>query len=237
MKAIKLSIAAAMLTSSALMADFLSDIDTSANVALTSNYVWRGMTQNDDEMAIQGGFDLGYKGVYTGVWASNVDFGDDYDTSIEVDLYAGYANNIGAFSYDLGYCQYTYPGESDELNFGEASLTLGYDFEVVALSAKYYQGIDTGDASHPESGYEFGASAPLPWEITADATFGVYGKDRSQNDDQNPFGNYYSVGLTKSFDKFDINVAYTGMNFDESHAGNDGDGSEDNLVVTLSASF
>lgn len=240
MKKITLSLIAAMLVGTGLHAEDTkaSDIELSANVALTSNYVWRGMTQTDNRPAIQGGFDIGYKGLYAGVWGSNIDFGDDYDTSVEIDLYVGYANEISGLTYDINYCQYTYPSETDELNFGEASLTLGYDFEVVALSAKYYVGVDTNDVSNdsvdgwePENGWEVGASVPLPMDISLDGTYGDYGSG------EDSVGEYYSVSATKSFDKFDITVAYTGMDFDDNTAGHDEDGKEANLVVTLGASF
>jgi uncharacterized protein (TIGR02001 family) len=235
MKSIKLSLAAALLSvgASSVSADFLSEIETSANVSLTSNYVWRGMTQTDDNPAIQGGFDLGYKGFYTGVWASNIDFGDGVDSSVEIDVYAGYANEIMGISYDIGYCQYTYPGETEDLNFGEVSIALGYDFDVLSVGVKYYAGVDTNDADNsaddwkPQAGYELSTSVPLPWDLTADAMFGQY----------NHTGDYYSVGMTKSFERFDISVAYTGMDFDDSHGGVDGDGTEGNFVATLSASF
>ncbi|MCD4668459.1 MAG: TorF family putative porin [Sulfurimonas sp.] len=235
MKSIKLSLVAALVVTgtTTLSADFLSEVETSANVALTSNYVWRGFTQTDDNPAIQGGFDIGYKGLYAGVWGSNVDFGDDYDTSVEIDLYLGYANEISGLTYDVNYCQYTYPGETDELNFGEASLTLGYDFEVVALSAKYYLGVDTNDVNNdddwePENGWEVGASVPLPMDITLDAIYGDYGSG------EDSIGEYYLIGATKSFEKFDISVAYTGMDFDDNDAWGKDQG---NLVVTLGASF
>ncbi len=235
MKSIKLSLVAALLAvcSTTASADFLSDIETSANVALTTNYVWRGMTQTDDNPAIQGGFDVGYKGLYAGVWGSNIDFGDGVDSSVEIDLYLGYANDIMGISYDIGYCQYTYPGETDNLNFGEVSVALGYDFDVLSVGAKYYAGVDTNDADHsdddwkPQNAYELSTSVPLPWGLSADAMFGQY----------NHTGNYYSIGMTKSFEKFDFNVAYTGMDFDDNHGGKDNDGSEGNLVATLSASF
>ncbi len=235
MKSIKLSIVAALLAvgSTTASADFLSDIETSANVALTSNYIWRGMTQTDDNPAIQGGFDLGYKGLYAGVWASNIDFGDGVDASVEIDLYLGYANEIFGIGYDVAYAQYTYPGETDDLNFGEASIALSYDLDFLSVGAKYYAGVDTNDADDsmddwkPQNGYEVSASVPLPWGLSADGMFGQY----------NHTGNYYSAGMTKSFEKFDISVAYTGMDFDDSHGGNDNDGTEGNLVATLSASF
>ena len=89
-----------------------------SNVALSSDYIWRGMTQTAEEPAISGGFDIaGESGLYFGTWASNVEFGDG--AALELDWYAGYANELdNGFSYDIGYLAYTYPGE-DSLDFEE----------------------------------------------------------------------------------------------------------------------
>jgi len=249
MKSIKLSLIAALLASTSLIADITSDVEVSANVALTSNYVWRGMTQTANNPAVQGGIDLGYKGAYIGVWASNVDFGNGAaggsTASSEFDFYAGYANTLGAFSYDVNYCQYTYPSDTDNLNFGEASLTLGYDFEVASVSAKYYVGVDTNDVLvdavngwEPGDGWELGVSVPLPLEISLDGTYGSYDDKGTQNNPFfNNFGDYYLVSASKSFGKFDLTVAYTGMDFDVNTNGKDGNGKEDNVVVTIGTSF
>ncbi|MGS0730349.1 TorF family putative porin, partial [Shewanella sp. 0m-11] len=77
-----------------------------ANIGATSNYLWRGVTQTDDAVAVQGGIDYSHdSGFYAGTWASNVDFGDE--TSYEVDFYAGFAGTIGdEFEYDLSYLYY-----------------------------------------------------------------------------------------------------------------------------------
>lgn len=209
-------VAAAVVSTGVYAEDMASEVEVSANMALTSNYVWRGMTQNSNTVAVQGGIDLGYKGFYVGVWASPVDFGDD--ANIEVDLYAGYAGEVGQFSYDVGYCQYTFPGVT-ETNMGEAYLSLGYDFDIASVSATYYNGVKTDDTD-PTDAYEGSVSVPLPMDVTLDATYGDY-------DD---IGNYYLVGLTKSFGKFDISLAYTGMEYDDNT-------DEDNVVATISTSF
>ena len=46
-----------------------------ANVALTSNYMYRGISQTNNGPAVQGGFDYTYVpwSLYAGVWGSNVD--------------------------------------------------------------------------------------------------------------------------------------------------------------------
>ncbi len=49
----------------------------------TSDYVFRGISQTENEPAIQGAINIGYGIVYAGIWASNVDFGvvADWPTS------------------------------------------------------------------------------------------------------------------------------------------------------------
>jgi len=217
MKLIKLSLAAALLATGIYAAE--SEIGLSANVAMTSNYVWRGMSQTLDAPAIQGGFDVDYKGFYAGVWGSNVAFGT---ASMELDAYLGYAGEIASFSYDLGFAEYMYPNQMDQLNFGELYLGLGYDFGVASVGAKYYVGVDTHktDAAsdwEPENAWEVSASVPLPAEFSIDATYG----------DSDSLGSYYLVGVNKSFGKFDFTVAYTANDETE----------EDNFVATIATSF
>ncbi len=233
MKSIRLSIVATLLVTTGIVSNvFANEVELSANVAMTSNYVWRGMTQTANSPAIQGGFDVAYLGLYAGVWGSAIDFGNGSATgstaSSEVDVYLGYANEIVGLTYDINYCQYMYPNDVDNLNFGEASLTLGYDFKVVALSAKYYVGVDTNDADdiaddwEPTDGWEAGVSIPLPAEISIDASYGEYDE----------FGEYYLISASKSFGKFDFTVAYTGIT-----AESGSDDNQDNIVATAGVSF
>jgi len=220
MKLIKLSLAAAVLATGMLAAE-TSEVGISANVTATSNYVWRGMTQTDDSPAIQGGFDLDYNGLYAGVWGSNISWTDDTSASLEADFYAGYANEISRFSYDVGYVQYTYANATDGNNFGEAYAKLGYDFEVASIGAAYYMGVDTNNFD-PDDAWEVSASAPLPMEFSVDVTYGDY--DTS--------GAYYLVGVNKSLGKFDFTLAYTANDADGDSANE-----QDNVVFSVGTSF
>ncbi len=239
MKKLALSLVAATVVSTGVFAEdtMASEVELSANVAMTSNYVWRGMTQNSNTVAVQGGFDVAYKGFYAGVWGSPVDFGDEANS--EVDLYLGYAGEVGKFSYDVNFCEYTYPGMTDEYNFGEAALTLGYDFGMASLSGKYYVGIDTNDVAddtangwEPGDGWELGVSVPVPMDISLDGTYGSYDNGGTQNQATNGFGDYYSVSASKTFGKFDITVAYTGMDYDDASTKD-----ENHFVATIATSF
>lgn len=98
-----------------------SALSITGNVGLFSQYVFRGITQTDEDPALQGGFDLTHEtGLYAGLWGSNVswigDFGSsDGGNSLELDLYGGYRNAFGEsdFGYDVGLIYYWYPGDTN----------------------------------------------------------------------------------------------------------------------------
>jgi len=234
MKFIKLSLAAAVLATGMFAAE-TSEVGVSANMAMTSNYVWRGMTQTGNSPAIQGGVNLDFKGAYTGIWASSF---EGSDASAEFDIYLGYANEISGFSYDVGYTQFMYPNDTEASNFGEAHVKLGYDFKVVSIGAAYFLGVDTNDAAvadenwEPGDGWEVSASVPLPMDVSIDATYGSYDDAGTENNPTNNFGDYYLVSVAKSFGKFDFTLAYTGMNYEDT-ANED----EDNFIVTVGTEF
>lgn len=222
MKLLRLSVVAALLAALAYGNDEKSEIGISANMALTSNYVWRGMTQTKDSPAVQGGVDLSYMGFYAGTWGSNVDFGANDNNSLELDIYGGYAGEFAGLGYDVGYIQYVYPNKSDEYNFGEAYVGISKEWDKFGLSAKYSFGIET-DQIDPEDFWEIGASTSvLPYEIGFDAGYGNYDN----------IGQYYSVGLNREFKKFALSVAYIDFDHDT-----DSSADEENVVATISFSF
>ncbi len=196
-----------------------SALEISANMAITSNYVWRGMTQSANSPAIQGGIDLGYKGFYLGTWGSNVEFGPSAN-NLEADFYGGYAGEIAGFGYDLGYIYYAYPNESDAYNFDEAYVGLSYDWTSFGVSGKYSFGLDSNIETSDY--WEVGASAKLPWEMTLAASYGDWDED---------IGSNYLVSLAKTFGKFEVSVAYAEFDSDSGMA------DEDHIIGTISTSF
>ncbi|MDQ8029444.1 MAG: TorF family putative porin [Brevundimonas sp.] len=96
--------------------------DVTGNVALTSDYVFRGVSQTSENPAISAGVDATFGDFYAGGWASNVDFGDDTDA--EVDLYGGWRSELSGWTVDLGGVAYLYTGQPD-----------GADYDYVELKA------------------------------------------------------------------------------------------------------
>jgi uncharacterized protein (TIGR02001 family) len=107
MKSMKIALAAAAATVALSGAAMAQELKLSYNVGVTSDYVFRGVSQTQEDPAVQGGIDASYGVVYAGVWASNVDFGAD-DPSAEIDLYAGVKPTVGDTSLDLGVLYYGY---------------------------------------------------------------------------------------------------------------------------------
>lgn len=113
----------------------------SANVGLTTDYVFRGFSQTAEGPAIQGGFDATCGLFYAGIWASALDFSggsvsvdqtsSPFDAHMEMDLYAGIKPKTGPVTWDLGVLYYAYPNALNpglELNYFE--LKVGGSAEI-----------------------------------------------------------------------------------------------------------
>jgi uncharacterized protein (TIGR02001 family) len=116
--------------------------ELSANIAVVSNYYFRGVTQTDDGAAVQGGVDLegiGGTSIYVGTWASNIGNGGG-DASYEIDFYAGWAPSLGDFDFDVGYVYYAYPDYDDSapgddgIDYGELYGSAGWKWFTVGFA-------------------------------------------------------------------------------------------------------
>ncbi len=121
MKPIKLCTAlATALLLSAPLAAFAQEAEEeasspfSATFAVTTDYVFRGVSQTDNGPAFQAGASYSAPfGLYAGVWGSNVDFGDG-GPNFEVDYFVGWNKDLSdSWNLDLGVNRYTYEGASD----------------------------------------------------------------------------------------------------------------------------
>ncbi len=149
----------------------------SANVALTSDYVFRGISQTQEEAALQGGFDYAHQsGFYAGVWGSNVNFAESAAlvapakrAQLELDLYGGYGGKIGEkASWDVGLLHYAYPGAGSRLNYdyteiyGKIGLTIGKHSLEFALNHTSEFFADSGKATY----FAVNLEVPLPSDFT-----------------------------------------------------------------------
>lgn len=203
----------------------------SVNGGLTTDYVFRGFSQSDEDPAAFVGADFSYQWFYAGVWASSID-DFDADASVEVDFYAGLKKTYGGVDFDLGLIYYAYPGSDSDADFdyleikGAVGTTLAQTVAVtgtVYYSPEYFG--DTGEVWTLEGK----ASAPLPVAgLTVGGTVGHVISEENAFDDYT----YWNAGLSKTFlDNFTVDVRYWDTDFD-------GDPLADERVVgTISFSY
>ncbi len=224
----------------ALAADKL---ELSANVAMTSDYVWRGVSQTQEQFAVQGGFDASYNIFYAGLWGSNVDFGDVDPvvadaTDVELDIYFGVKPKYRGYDFDFGAIFYRYPDATSDNNFMELKAGVSYELiKDLTMSSAVYYSPDFSDESSWT--LETTAEYQLPEKFVLSATLGsYYYDDQIGNEDYM----YWNIGVSRTFyeDKFKIDVRYWDTDLGDNENGcTSGTRTicDARAVVTLSASF
>jgi uncharacterized protein (TIGR02001 family) len=194
----------------------------SANVGLTTDYVFRGISQTAETAAIQGGFDATCGLLYAGVWASSLDFGGD--ASVEIDWYAGIKPKTGPVTWDLGVIYYSYPNSLGSADFPYFEIKAGGSGEVwkdgtagvtVFYSPEYTA--NTGSVWTIEGAF----AQALPKLGMFSPTFSaLIGYQRGGSDFEAVYGDnsytYWNAGVTFGFhEKWSLDVRYWDTNLDE----------------------
>lgn len=203
-----------------------------SNVALVTDYLYRGISQTGQRPAIQGGFDYAHaSGFYAGVWGSNISWISDgglaANASVELDTYAGFKNSFaGDFSYDVGFLRYNYPTGTYvnpiPANFAKADTNeiygqIGYKF--VSLKYSYSLG-DTFAVSQAKGTSYVDLSANYPIAdtgITVGAHYGKQSYKGTSNDalvaaGSDPSYSDYKLSVSKDFSGFVLGLAYSKTN-------------------------
>jgi len=181
------------------------EVVISGNVALTTDYTFRGVSQTDESPAIQGGLDLSAGSFYAGTWASNINFGTG-GANLELDVYGGYKFEAGPVAFDVGVIGYLYPGASDDL--AELDYWEGYVKPSIALSdqftlggAIYYSPEFTGESGDGWY-YEINGAFALSPEFSVSGGVGMQTVDTAGffagEDDYTTYnfgGTYSAMGL------------------------------------------
>ena len=141
--------------------------ETAGTIGVSSDYFWRGDSQNAGNPALSGGAEFTKDAFTVGIWGSEVDYGDD--ASVEYDLYASYAlpvtdnvlitGGIIQYNWDTGY-------ETVNEFFGIATYK--------NINASYYVDMDNSDNAY------FETSVGIPFVDVVDVSIG-YGETKSGN--------------------------------------------------------
>ena len=178
---------AVSLSSATAFAPVAVQAEMTGNIGVHSEYLLRGIGRENDDTAVQGGFDYSHdSGLYLGYWGSNL--GYSYDRNVgadpggngfENDLYGGFAGSAGDVSYKLGLIQYYYINVDDS-DLTEFLANVGY--AGFTLQAQYLlnDGLWGNDG---DIYWTVGYSMELPSDFTLGASLGWYTYDDDDNDD------------------------------------------------------
>ena len=211
--------------------------------------MFRGISQTDNEPAVQGSleysYDTGFYGItpYLGFWGSNVDFNDGDKAQVEIDTLFGFRGDLfdTGVSWDLGGIYYAYPGagringESSNYNYWEIPFKLSYSpiEKLVTLGAAYYYSPDffgaTGKANYVNGNVK--VTPPVPYVDLA-----LFGGVGFQNIEHSKDYVDWTLGGTVTVKGVDFTIAYTDTNLTQSDLGGN-KLSDARVIFTVGAAF
>ncbi|MEJ2409956.1 MAG: TorF family putative porin [Novosphingobium sp.] len=254
------AIAASLLAGTALAATpaFADDADApgpitvSGNVALVTDYRFRGVSLSGGDPAIQGGITVTHEsGLYVGTWSSSIKGGATFGEQ-ELDLFGGWSGElVSGLTLDAGILLYDYPGnDKHDLNgakiygnywepyaslsgtVGPASLKVGMTYAWKQKSLPNFAGNKKGDNLYIYSNVDIAIpNTPVTVSGHLGYTDGVLAPCYYCTSDRT--GIDYSIGASAAvYGPLSVGVSYVGV------SGPSVNGSTDDAVVgTLTASF
>lgn len=221
------------ITAPSVSAQSNSPFSLSANVALVTDYRFRGLSLSDKDFAMQGGFDASHSsGFYVGTWGSSIEqysnsAQDTGGSELELDLYGGYATTIGNLSTNIGFLAYTYPGATDNTDYYEVYGSVGGSLSALSWTLGANYAFDQDGTGNQDNIYLYlSTSTPIadtPWSVSGNIAYedGAFGNDKWD----------WLLGLNYSFKQFSLSVNYIDTANSGSGAGDAG------VIGMLSASF
>ena len=201
------------------------------NVGIFSQYIFRGLTQTNEEPALQGGFDYAHAGgFYAGTWGSNISWLRDFGAytgggSLELDIYGGYKGTIGKtdLGYDVGLLYYWYPGDrvpgATKADTLEVYGALSWKFLSAKLS--YALSDEVFGVANADGTYylDLTATYPIPnTRLTLIGHFGIQkfsGNTGAFDNDTNASYEDWKIGVNYSLPKdFTVGLFYTDTSMD-----------------------
>lgn len=183
-----------------------------AEIGAFSDYRFRGISLSAKDPQVTAEISVAHEsGLYAGVWASNVAINGGAD-DVELDLYAGYAADLGGATLDVGAVYYLYPGNSD---FNYVELTGSVAFAAgpgeITLGAAYAPSQD--NIGNQDNVY-FYISGDLPIGETPLSLHGTFGiEDGAFGDNKRDWliGASYDLGsgVTATVDYVDTARAFS----------------------------
>jgi uncharacterized protein (TIGR02001 family) len=215
----------------------------SSTVTLASDYEFRGVSLSDTEPVLQASLDYAFaNGFAIGAWASPLDYGDDYDGSVELDYYASYSREVSdTLSWSAGLTAYTYPGSEASATRlkiepyieGYVDITLG-GLNAAQWYADDYSGLGIS-AQYTEVNYTLALPRDLSLKAHVGYSWGDYWEDDTMGGGELAD---FSLGLAYQAGNFSLNGKITGTDASGARKVSHGPFTNDaRLVVSIETTF
>jgi uncharacterized protein (TIGR02001 family) len=166
------------------------------SATITTDYMFRSISNTDQEPAVQPEFDLTYGMFYAYIWGSNTAFGDN----IEIDYGIGITPKWGNVTFNIAGLEYTYPGANSEIDYFELKTGATWASGAWSLGVTNYWSPDNfntfgnSDAIEGTVGYTFSGKL---WNFFSPSISGTFGH-QSYEEIASDY-NYWNAGLTLGF--------------------------------------
>jgi uncharacterized protein (TIGR02001 family) len=177
--------------------------------AATSDYIFRGVSLNDEDPAFQASIDASYGIFYAGIWGSMI---SDVYEPVELDLYAGIKPELGPVTFDFGFVYYIYPWGDHPSDLSVIELKAGASYSPVdKLTLKpVYWYVPDQENSDEISTLEGTVAYELPTVgIFTPTISGLYGWTEAAGEYE-----YWNAGLSLGVEKFVFDFRYWDTDLD-----------------------
>ncbi len=206
----------------------------SGQIALTTDYRFRGVSLSDGP-AIQGSLSYDHSsGLFAGVFAANVDLRQE---GVGVQAYGGYARRWGdARAWDVGVVGYSYPSGPRGRRYDFVELFAGATLERLGL--RVYVSNDFYGSGDPSVDGEGSIAVPLTTWLTLGAHLGLQGvwpQDGSGSSPQTRLD--ARIGVTAEVAGFAVDLSFVTTNASDDNCLAGRGRCDPGLVLTISRGF
>jgi len=229
----------ALLLGLATSAQAQNKLTLSGSATFTTDYMFRSISNTNDDPAVQPEFDLTYGMWYAYMWGSNTVYGNN----IEIDYGLGITPKWNNITFNFAGLVYTYPGADAANDYVEikAGATWASGPWSLAVnnywSPDFFQAFGESDAIEGTVGYTFNSKLFNFFTPSVSGTVGFQSFEQVASD-----YTYWNAGLTLSFlDHWSADIRYYDTDYSKAECfieqGFDRNACDARAVGTIKATF
>lgn len=206
-------LSAALAVGLAFPAQAQNKLTLTGSATITTDYMFRSISNTDQEPAVQPEFDLTYGMFYAYIWGSNTAFGDN----IELDYGIGITPKWKDITFNIAGLAYTYPGANSEIDYFELKTGATWASGAWSVGVTNYWSPDNfqtfgdSDAIEGTVGYTFANKWWNFFSPSVSGTVGFQSYEKVAHD-----YTYWNAGLTLGFlDHWSADIRYYDTNYND----------------------